>query len=226
MSLWNNLLSLLFGEGEQPTKQAKQERSRPDRPRSNRPYRSTARSGPNPGDLVSGRVEYVGDKFAKVASSNLTAVVFLDEMADRFIDSPSEVLQDGQEVDFVLIKHDPKGWKASISAVTEAKARTALSSLNEGDRLKGKIVDFKDRGVILDSGAFRVWLPIAELDWGWIDHPSEVVALGDEVEVEIIRVELPEGWLTDKKKTASGSYWKPSGVPAATRVSSNIYRVQ
>ena len=200
MSLWNNLLSLLFGEGEQPTKQAKQERSRPDRPRSNRPYRSTARSGPNPGDLVNGRVEYVGDKFAKVASSNLMAVVFLDEMADRFIDSPSEVLQDGQEVDFVLIKNEPRGWVASISAVTEAKARTALSSLNEGDRLKGKIVDFKDQGVILDSGAFRVWLPIAELDWGWIDHPSEVVALGDEVEVEIIRVALPEGWLTDKRK--------------------------
>ena len=134
MSLWNNLLSLLFGEGEQPTKQAKQERSRPDRPRSNRPYRSTARSGPNPGDLVNGRVEYVGDKFAKVASSNLMAVVFLDEMADRFIDSPSEVLQDGQEVDFVLIKNEPRGWVASISAVTEAKARTALSSLNKGDR--------------------------------------------------------------------------------------------
>ncbi|MYA24339.1 MAG: S1 RNA-binding domain-containing protein, partial [Gemmatimonadetes bacterium] len=126
-------------------------------------------------------------------------------MADRFIDSPSEVLQDGQEVDFVLIKHDPKGWKASISAVTEAKARTALSSLNEGDRLKGKIVDFKDRGVILDSGAFRVWLPIAELDWGWIDHPSEVVALGDEVEAKITRVRLPEGWLTDRRQRRAGA---------------------
>ena len=166
---------------------------------------TTVRSGPSPSDLFSGRVEYVGDKFAKVASNNLTAVVFLDEMADHFINSPSEVLQEGQEVDFVLIKHDPKGWKASISAVTEAKARTALSSLNEGDRLKGEIVYFKDRGVILDSGAFRVWLPISELDWGWIDHPSEVVALGDEVEVEIIRVELPEDWLTDKRKRRAGA---------------------
>lgn len=200
MSLWNNLLSLLFGEEEQPTKQAKQERSRPHRPRSDRPYRSTARSGPNPGDLVSGRVEYVGDKFAKVVSSNLTAVVFLDEMADHFVNCPAEVLQEGQAVDFVLIKHDAKGWKASISAVTEAKARIALSSLNEGDRIKGKIVAFKDRGAILYSSSFQVWLPITELHWVWIDHPSEVVALGDEIEVKVIRMELPEGWLTDKRK--------------------------
>lgn len=196
MSLWNSLVSFLFGEEEKPTKQ--------ERPRPDRSTRSTSRSGPNLGDLFSGRVEYVDDNknFAKIASNNLTAVVFLGEMADHFINCPSEVLQEGQKVDFVLIKDDPKGWVASISAVIEAKARIALSRLNEGDRLKGKIVDFKDKGAILDPGSFQVWLPISELDWGWIDHPSEVLALGGEVEVKIIRVELPEGegWLTDKRE--------------------------
>ena len=161
---------------------------------------TTVRSGPSPGDLFSGRVEYVGDKFAKIASRNLTAVVFSHEMADHSIEHPSDVLYEGKAVDFVLIKNDPRGWVASISAATEAKTREALSGLNEGDRVKGKIVDFKDRGAILDSGPFQVWLPIAELDWEWVDHPSEAVALGDEIEVEIIRVELPEGWLTNKWK--------------------------
>ncbi len=161
---------------------------------------TTVRSGPSPGDFFSGRVEYVGDKFAKIASRNLTAVVFSHEMADHSIEHPSDVLYEGKAVDFVLIKHDSKGWKASISAVTEAKARTALSSLNEGDRLKGKIVDFEESGAILDSGSFEVWLPTVELAWEWVDHPSEAVALGDEVEVKIIRMELPEGWLTDKRQ--------------------------
>ncbi len=160
---------------------------------------TTVRSGPSPGDLFSGRVDYVGDKFVKVSSGGLTAVVFLHDMAD-LINHPSDVLHEGQSVDFVLIKHDLKGWVASISAAAEAKTREALSGLNEGDRVKGKIIDFKDHGAILDSGSFQVWLPIVELDWTWIDHPSEVVALGDEAEVEIIRVELPEGWLTNKRK--------------------------
>ena len=126
-------------------------------------------------------------------------------MADYFIEHPSDVLHEEQAVDFVLIKDDPRGWVASISAVTEAKARIALSNLSEGDQLKGKIVGFKDNGAILDSGSFQVWLPISELDWRWIDHPSEVVALGDEVEVKIIRVELPEGWLTDKRQRRAGA---------------------
>lgn len=197
MSFWNDLLSLLGWEEESATKR---EYSRADRP-----YKSKARSGPSPGDLLSGRVDHVGDKFAKVSSGSITAVVFLSEMADHFIERPSDVLYEGQSVDFVLIKHDLKGWKASISAVAEAKARIALASLNEGDQLKGEIVDLKDRGAVLHSDSFRVWLPIAELDWGWIDHPSEAVSLGGEVEIQIIRVELPEGWLTDKRKRRAGA---------------------
>ena len=192
MGLWNNLFSFLFGEEEQSTKQ--------ERPRSDRRYRSTPRSGPNPGDIFSGCVDYIDDKFIKVSSGELEAVVFLREMADRFINHPSEVFHEEQAVEFVLTKDASKGWQASIAAVPEAKARIALSSLNEGDQLKGKIVDFKDKGAIMDSGSFQVWLPISELSWEWIDHPSEVVALGDEVEVKIIRVELPEGWLNDKRE--------------------------
>ena len=99
---------------------------------------------------------------------------------------------------------------------------TALSGLNEGDRVKGKLVNFKDNGAILDSGSFQVWLPISELDWGWIDHPSEIVALGDEAEVEIIRVELPEGWLTNKWKRraqAIGSLRACTPQPESPKIS-------
>ena len=149
----------------------------------------TPPSEPNSGDLFSGRVDYVGDKFAKVASGDLTAVVFLNEMADHFIKHPSEILHEGQSVDFVLINYDPKGWVASISAA-------ALLGINKGDQVKGKICKLQDRGATLCSDSFQVWLPIAELDWRGIDHPSEVISLGDEVEAQIIHVELLEGGMS------------------------------
>ncbi len=194
MSLWNNLLSSLFGEEEQGSRTRREKQpTKQKRPRSGRPYRSTSRSGPNPGDLFSGRVDYIGDKFIKVSSGELTAVVFLHEMAYYFIEHPSDVLHEEQAVDFVLIKDDPRGWVASISAA-------ALLGINKGDRVKGKIGELQDRGAVLYADSFQVWLPITELDWGGVDHPSEVVSLGNEVEAEIIRVELPEGWLTDKRK--------------------------
>ena len=154
---------------------------------------TTVRSGPSPGDLFSGRVDDVGDKLVKVSSGSLTAVVFIGEISDQFIEHPSQVLQEGQAVDFVLIKDEPRGWVASISAA-------ALLGINKGDRVKGKIGELQDRGAVLYSDSFQVWLPVDELDWGRVDHPSEVVALGDEVEAEIILVGLPEGWLTDKRK--------------------------
>ena len=191
MGLWNDLLSLLGWGDEEPAKTK----------RASRTSRAASRSsGPNPGDVFSGHVDYIDQRFVKVASDGLTAVVFLGEMADRFINHPSEVLHVGQAVDFVLLKYDPRGWEASIRAAAEAKIRAALARVGEGDRIRGKIVDLKDRGVILDEGSFEVWIPIAEIAWRWIDHPTEAVSLGDEVEAQIIRIELPVEWLADKRR--------------------------
>ncbi len=190
MGLWNDLLSLLGWGDEEPAKAT----------RAPRTSRTTSRSsGASPGDVFPGRVEHIDNHFAKVASDGLTAVVFLGEIADEFINHPSEVLHEGQAVDFVLLKHDPRGWVASIHAASEAKIRAALARVNEGDHIRGKIINLKDRGVVLDEGSFEAWIPIAEIAWRWIDHPSEAVSLGDEVEAEIIRIELPDEWLTDKR---------------------------
>lgn len=191
MGLWNDFLSLLGWGDEEPTrtKQA---------PRGSRT--ASCSSGPSPGDVFSGHVQSVGDRFAKVASRELTAIVFRGEMADEFIRHPSEVLHEGQSIDFVLLKYDPKGWVASIRATAEAKTRKTLAKVSVGDHIHGKIIDLRDFGVVLDEGSFEAWIPIAEIVWRWINHPSEAVSLGEEVEAEIIQVDLPDGWLTEKRK--------------------------
>lgn len=195
MGLWNDLLSLLgWGEKESSSREA---------PKATRPSREPTHRGLAPGSLRSGSVEYIGDTFAKVQASDVKAVIFLREMADHYIEHPSEVLHEGQAVDFVLLERSdkrPDEWVGSIDAASEARIRTALSGISEGDRVNGRITDLKDRGAILDAGSFDVWIPISELAWGWVDHPSESVSLGDDVTLEIIRVEFPDGWLSDKRK--------------------------
>ena len=193
MGAWNTFLSI-FGLGdEEPSEQKSSKANRPAKP-------LVRRKGPSPGDVFRGRVDYIDKRFAKVVSSGgHRATVFIDEIADHFIESASEELRDGQDVSFVLVKDDPRGWTASIIAVKEARTRKALSKLKPGERISGKVIDIMDSGVVLDADPTEVWIPIDELSWEWIGHPSDAIALGCEVEVEILRVELPEGWLTDKR---------------------------
>ncbi|MFZ5787428.1 MAG: S1 RNA-binding domain-containing protein [Acidobacteriota bacterium] len=148
-------------------------------------------------------VEYIGNTFAKVQASDVKAVIFLREMSDEYIEHPSAVLHEGQTVEFVLLgpsEKRPDEWVGSINGASEARSRAALSRLSPGDRIDGQVSDLKDRGAILDAGEFEVWVPITELAWSWIDHPSEAVSLGQAVTVEILRVELPDGWLNDKRQ--------------------------
>lgn len=151
------------------------------------------------GDVLSGKVEFVGKTFAKVVSGELTAVVFPPEMADGFVSDPTEVLSAGQDTDFVLLMKDSHGWKASIRAVSEARTRQALDRLRPGQLVTGRVLELKNRGVVVNVGELEVWIPATELAWHWIHHPSDVVSLGDEVEAKITRVEAPAGWLEDRR---------------------------
>tara|TARA_B100000678_G_C18223712_1_gene507936 strand:- start:1451 stop:2872 length:1422 start_codon:yes stop_codon:yes gene_type:complete len=150
--------------------------------------------------VLSGKVDYVAEKFAKVVSGELTAVVFLGEISNSFVSDPADFLSAGQSAEFVLLKKDAKGWKASINAVPEARAREALAKVSEGELVKGRVLELKERGAVIDAGEFQAWIPLAELGWGWVEDTADMVTLGEEVEVKIIRIETPDGWLSDKRK--------------------------
>lgn len=154
----------------------------------------------SPGQVMSGKVDYVGPKFAKVASGDLTAVVFLGEVANNRVSAASDLLTVGQTVEFVLVKNDPRGWQASISAVPEALIRQALGGVREGALVTGCVVDLKTTGAEIDAGGFRAWVPLSELAWRWIEHPADVVFLGEKIQVQIIRIETPDGWLSNKRQ--------------------------
>lgn len=203
MSLWDGLLRLLGwnDEAEEPQKPSRQ-RHRPS------PKAPTAGYGVAAGTVLSGRVEYVGDSFAKLASGSTRAVVFLREMANHFVSHPSEVLSEGQAVDFVVIERgdrNPDEWVASIAAVDEARTRAALAKLNEGDVISGSVTEIKDRGVVVDCAGVRAWVPISEVAWSWLEHPSDALRLGQSVDAKVLRIDEPDGWLRDSRARRAGA---------------------
>ena len=79
----------------------------------------------------------------------------------------------------VLLEEGRKNERAEI-----------LSKLSKGMRLKGTVSSIVDFGAFVDLGGIDGLVHISELSWSHVNHPSEVVKVGDKVEVEVLDVDL------------------------------------
>jgi small subunit ribosomal protein S1 len=79
----------------------------------------------------------------------------------------------------VLLEESRKNERAEI-----------LSKLSKGMRLKGTVSSIVDFGAFVDLGGIDGLVHISELSWNHVNHPSEVVKVGQEVEVEVLDVDL------------------------------------
>lgn len=65
-----------------------------------------------------------------------------------------------------------------------------LKKLSKSMRLKGTVSSIVDFGAFVDLGGIDGLIHISELSWSHVNHPSEVVKVGEEVEVEVLDVDL------------------------------------
>ena len=83
-----------------------------------------------------------------------------------------------------------------------------LEKLAKGMRLKGTVSSIVDFGAFVDLGGIDGLVHISELSWNHVSHPSEVVKVGDEVEVEILEVELDRERISLGLKQTTEDPWR------------------
>jgi small subunit ribosomal protein S1 len=64
-----------------------------------------------------------------------------------------------------------------------------LSELCEGDVVRGTVSTLRDFGAFVDLGGADGLVHVSELSWGWVNHPREVVQVGDEVDIYVLRLD-------------------------------------
>lgn len=118
---------------------------------------------------------------------------------------------DSQQNNFIL-----SNKKVYDDTVTEAR-KTVFSQIEPGQVVKGDVVRITDFGAFIDLGGIDGLLPLSQLSWRWIDHPTDILKVGDKIDVEVIavdhdkqRVSLslknlePDPWLEAEKKIKEG----------------------
>ena len=82
--------------------------------------------------------------------------------------------------------------RAAIREWRRQQKERLLAELQEGDIVRGAVSSLCDFGAFVDLGGADGLIHLSELSWGRVSHPSEVLKVGDEVEVYVLKVDRKE----------------------------------
>jgi len=152
----------------------------------------------------------------------------------------------GMDIEFKVIELNRRRNRAIFSERSALQAwkltqkKRLVQELNEGDVVKGRVTGISSFGAFVDLGGADGLIHISELSWEPVKSPEDVVSIGDELDVHVLRVDRdnlkialslrrlgPEPWETIEAKysvgqTVSGTVTKLANFGAFARIEGGI----
>jgi small subunit ribosomal protein S1 len=98
--------------------------------------------------------------------------------------------------------------RAFLDTLRKEEKKLLLETLEPGQIVKGVVSSIVSFGAFVDIGGMDGLVHISELSWGHVDHPSEVLAVGDEVTVQILNIEKDRNRISLGLKQCQPDPWK------------------
>jgi small subunit ribosomal protein S1 len=139
----------------------------------------------------------------------------------------------GKEFDFKVISVDKKrgnivlSRKAVIEVEQESKKKETLAQLEEGRVLRGTVKNLTDYGAFVDLGGLDGLLHVTDISWGRINHPSDVLHVGDEIDVVVLKFDKETERVSLGTKQLTADPWEqvPEKYTVGSRVSGRVTNV-
>lgn len=140
---------------------------------------------------------------------------------------------EGKDLEFKLIKLDrPRNnivvsRRAIMEEENSAEREALLETLEEGKVVKGIVKNLTDYGAFVDLGGIDGLLHITDMAWKRVKHPSEVVAIGDEIEVQVLKFDKERERVSLGLKQMGDDPWKDIArrYPNSTRIHGKVTNI-
>ncbi|MDH5183202.1 MAG: 30S ribosomal protein S1 [Gammaproteobacteria bacterium] len=137
---------------------------------------------------------------------------------------------ENKELEFKVIKLDRKRNNVVVSrrAVVESEGSeerdALLESLQEGQSVKGIVKNLTDYGAFVDLGGVDGLLHITDMAWKRVKHPSEIVNVGDEIDVKVLKFDRERNRVSLGLKQMGDDPWSDIArrYPVHTRMSGKV----
>lgn len=140
---------------------------------------------------------------------------------------------EGKELEFKVIKIDRRRNNVVVSrrAVVEQESsverESLLKNLQEGQSVKGIVKNLTDYGAFVDLGGIDGLLHITDMAWKRVKHPSEVVNVGDEIDVKILKFDRERNRVSLGMKQLGEDPWADIArrYPVGTRMRGKVTNI-
>ena len=137
---------------------------------------------------------------------------------------------EGKELEFKVIKLDQKrnnvvvSRRAVMEAANSVERDALLESLQEGMSVKGIVKNLTDYGAFVDLGGVDGLLHITDMAWKRIKHPSEIVEVGQEIDVKILKFDRERNRVSLGLKQLGEDPWVEikNRYPESSRIKARI----
>jgi len=139
----------------------------------------------------------------------------------------------GEDFFFKIIKFNPRRGNVVLSRRVlleeerETKKEDTLKVLEEGSVMEGIVKNITDYGAFIDLGGIDGLLHITDLSWGRLQHPSEMLTVGDSIQVKVLKFDKEKERVSLGMKQLSEDPWEgvPDRYPVNARVTGKVMSV-
>ncbi|WP_299198459.1 30S ribosomal protein S1 [uncultured Amphritea sp.] len=140
---------------------------------------------------------------------------------------------ENKELEFKLVKLDAKrnnivvSRRAVLETAYNAERDKLLATLNEGMTVKGIVKNLTDYGAFIDLGGVDGLLHITDIAWKRVKHPSEMLTIGDEIDVKVLRYDREKSRVSLGMKQLTPDPWDEfkTAHPVGTKVSAKVTNI-
>ncbi len=145
------------------------------------------------------------------AYKEVSGFIPLSQLSNRYVESADEFI--GQILTVKVTRVDQRrnravfSHKAVLAEERQKKIDEIWANLNEKDIVEGTVMRFTDYGAFVDLGGIDGLLHISEISWGKLKHPSEILKIGQKINVMILSMNREKGKISLGLKQTTPEPW-------------------
>ena len=163
------------------------------------------------GSVVTGVVKNITDYGAFIDLGGMDGLLHITDMSWGRVKHPSEMLNVGDEIQVKVLKYDKEKERVSLGMkqLHNDPWESVKASYPPGTKLKGKVVSLAEYGAFVELGeGIEGLIHVSEMSWTKrVKHPSQVVAVDQEVDVVVLEVDTENRRISLGMKQLQANPW-------------------
>lgn len=163
------------------------------------------------GSIVTGLVKNITDYGAFIDLGGMDGLLHITDMSWGRVKHPGEILNVGDDIQVKVLKYDQEKERVSLGLkqLTTDPWETVKATYPVGAKLKGKVVSLADYGAFVEiADGVEGLIHVSEMSWiKRVKHPSQIINIGDEVEVQVLEVDTENRRISLGMKQLQANPW-------------------